>query len=105
LPHIDAPAPGRPGPGPAARVLAALGLLVALAAGTWFIGAFAPGYVSSVVLTGLWFLVVGATAVLVSRRRPGLAPALCGVFVVAVIASAFGFYWTSVRDEVVDETA
>ncbi len=96
--------PARPGPSLPARVLPALALVVALAAGVWLIGAFAPGITVSVVLTGLWFLAVGAAAEILTRRRPSLGVALRAAFVVALAASSFGFYWTSVRDDVVNET-
>lgn len=103
MPVTDEPARSPRRPSWAVRLLGAGALLLALAAGAWVIGASVPDYVTSLVLTGGWFLVVGAVAEILARRRPGVGIALRGAFVVAVLVSAFGFYWTSVRDEVVDE--
>lgn len=99
----DAPAPSPRRASWPARLLGAGAVLVALAAGAWAIGASVTGYVASIVLTGAWFLVVGVVAEVIARRRPGAGIALRGAFAVALLASTFGFYWTSVRDEVVDE--
>lgn len=99
----DAPTPPPRRPSRLVRLLGAGALLLALAAGAWAIGASVPDYVTSIVLTGAWFLAVGVVAEVLSRRRPGTGIALRGAFVVALLASAFGFYWTSVRDVVVDE--
>jgi len=86
-----------------ARALAALALVLALGAGLWALGALAPGYVSSIVLSAAWLVAVGIVAEGLARRRPSLKVALRGAFVVAVAVSVFGFYWTSIRDDVVHE--
>jgi hypothetical protein len=103
VPETDPSGPSPRRPSWAVRLLGAGGLLLALAAGAWLIGASVPGYAASIVITGGWFLVVGAVAEILARRRPGIGIALRGAFVAALLVSAFGFYWTSVRDEVVDE--
>lgn len=87
-----------------ARVLAGVALLVVLLVGLWvFAGALAPGYVSSIALGGAWFVAVGVASGRLARRRPDLKLALRGTFLVVVLACAFGFYWTSIRDDVVRE--
>lgn len=76
---------------------------VVLAAGLWVTGVAAAGYVTSIILGIVWFVVAGLLMRQVSTRRPALrAPMLTGL-VVMVIASGFGFYWTSVRDDKVNE--
>jgi hypothetical protein len=86
-------------------VAAAAVLLVALAAGLWLLGGLVTSdYTTSIVLSIAWLVAVGVTAEIVARRRPPLAAALRAAFVVALAACAFGFYWTSIRDEVVNET-
>lgn len=99
--QASASAPRRPSA--AVRWLAAAGLALAIAAGVWVIGAVVGEYIRSVALTGVWFAVTGVAALLAARRRPGLGRALGATFLVVVAASAAGFYWTSVRDRVVDE--
>lgn len=89
----------------AARIVAALALILVLGVGLWLIGGvLVSDYTASVVLSAVWVLVVGVGAEFLARRRPPLALALRGAFVVVLAASAFGFYWTSIRDEVVNET-
>ena len=39
----------------------------------------------------------------VAKRQPQLRPWMRGTFLTCCVAAAFGFYWTSVRDTVVDE--
>lgn len=103
MPTTDAPAPSPRRASRAARLLGAAAVLIALAGGAWAIGAAVDDYVTSIVLTGAWFVAVGIAAELIVRRRPGTGIALRGAFVMAVLVSAFGFFWTSVRDVVVDE--
>ena len=103
MPRTDAPTPPPRRASRAARLAGGGAVLVALAAGAWAIGAGVDDFTASIVLTAAWFVVVGIAAELVARRRPGTGIALRGAFVVALLASAFGFYWTSVRDVVVDE--
>ena len=101
---IVAPTPRRPPAPVASLLLSAVAVLVALGAGLWlFARVIAPGYYSSVALGAAWFVVVGVATGRLSRRRPGLRPALRGTFVLAALLAAFGFYWTSIRDDVVDE--
>ncbi len=87
------------------RVAAALGVVAALVAGTWFwSGAVAPGYWSSIVLAVLWFVVVSAVAGKLTKDRPALRRWTRTTFILCAVASSAGFYWTSVRQTTVNET-
>ncbi len=80
-------------------------VVIGLALGLWFVGAvLASGYLTSIALSVLWFVVVGVLIVLIAKRRPGLTAPMRTTFLVVAAASAVGFYWTSIRDDRVDET-
>ena len=97
------PRTDRPNHG-ARRWLAVPGVLVGIAAGVWFFGGVvAPGYTTSIVLSGAWFVVAGAIVLALARRWPSAKRALVGTFAAAAVVSAAGFYWTSIRDDKVDE--
>lgn len=98
--------PGRPRPagGSAVRWLAAPAVIVVVGIGLWFFGGVvAPGYVSSIVLSIAWFLAVAVTVGWVARRRPALRTPMRVTFLAVAAASAVGFYWTSIRDDRVNE--
>lgn len=79
-------------------VLAGLGL------GLWFFGGVvAPGYISSIVLGVAWFVVAGVLIGQLAKRRPAWKVPMRATFLAASAASAIGFYWTSIRDDKVNE--
>lgn len=79
-------------------------IAVALTVGLWvFGGVVAPGYISSIVLNGMWFVVVGLSALWFSRRRPEWRLPLHTTVAVAAVLGLAGFYWTSIRDDTVNE--
>ena len=87
-----------------AKLLAPLGVVVTLGAGLWFwSGVVAPGYWSTIVLGALWFAACSVIFGRVGQARPELRPWVRGTFLVCSVAAVFAFYWTSVRDTVVDD--
>ncbi len=88
----------------AARLLAPLLVVVTLAAGLWFwSGVVAPGYWSTIVLGVLWFVACSMIFGRIGKARPALKPWIRGTFLVCSVGAVFAFYWTSIRDTVVDE--
>ena len=89
---------------PARWVMSLVGIAVALAVGLWFFGGVvAPGYTSSIVLNGVWFAIVGVGALLFARRRPAWRLPVRATVTAAAVLGLAGFYWTSVRDDTVNE--
>ena len=89
--------------GLAPKLLAPPLVVLTLAAGLWFwSGVVAPGYWSTIVLGALWFVACSVIFGRVAKARPELRPWVRGTFLVCCAAAVFGFYWTSVRDTVVD---
>ena len=87
-----------------AKLLALPLVVLTLAVGLWFwSGVVAPGYWSTIVLGALWFVACSVIFGRVTKARPDLRPWVRGTFLVCCAAAVFGFYWTSVRDTVVDE--
>lgn len=79
-------------------------VVLTLAAGLWFWGGVvAPGYWSAIALATLWFVACSVIFGRVGKARPGLRPWVRGTFLTCCVAALLGFYWTSVRDTVVDE--
>ncbi len=88
----------------AAKLFAPLFVVVTLVAGLWFwSGVVAPGYWSTIVLGVLWFVACSMVFGRVGKARPALKPWIRGTFLACCVAAVFAFYWTSVRDTVVDE--
>ncbi|MDQ3723560.1 MAG: hypothetical protein M3376_10970 [Actinomycetota bacterium] len=88
----------------APKLLSPLLVIVTLGAGLWFwAGVVAPGYWSTIVLGVLWFVACSMIFGRVGTARPELKPWMRGTFLLCCVAAAFAFYWTSVRDTVVDE--
>jgi len=88
----------------ATKLLAALLVVVTLGVGLWFwSGVVAPGYWSTIVLGVLWFVACSVLFGRVGKARPALRPWVRGTFLLCSIVAAFAFYWTSVRETVVDE--
>lgn len=88
----------------AAKLLAVPLVVVTVAVGLWFwSGVVAPGYWSTIVLGVLWFVACSMLFGRIGRARPELRPWVRGTFLACSVAAAFAFYWTSVRDTVVDE--
>jgi len=88
----------------APKLLAALAVVATLLVGVWFwSGVVAPGYWSTIVLGALWFVACAVIFALLMRSRPGLRVPVAGTYVACSLAAAFAFYWTSIRDTVVDE--
>ena len=91
--------------GPVRIVLVALGVVVFTLLGLWvFSGLIAPGYISSIVLGVVWFLIAAVLLGRFRKNRPHLTWAVRGTFIVtAVVVSVFALL-TSVRDKTVNET-
>jgi len=72
--------------------------------GLWFFaGRLTNDFVTSAILTGAWFVVAGAAALFVARRRRVLAvPVVAAYLLTAGGASAY-LAWTTLRDTVVHE--
>lgn len=88
----------------APKLLAPLFVVVTLGAGLWFwSGVVAPGYWSAIVLGVAWFLACSVIFGRIGKARPALTPWVRGTFLACCAAAAFAFYWTAVRDTVVDE--
>lgn len=90
---------------PVSKLLAPPFVIVTLLAGTWFWGAVvAPGYFSAIGLVVAWFVLCSVIFGRIAKTRPELRWWLRGTFLACCALSLAGFYWTSVRDTVVDET-
>jgi len=63
----------------------------------------APGYWSAIVLGTLWFVACSVLFGRLGKARPELRLALRATFLTCSALAIAGFYWTSVRDTVVDE--
>ncbi len=88
----------------AQKLLAPPLVVITLLVGLWFwSGVVAPGYWSAIVLGVLWFVACSVIFGRVGKERPELRPWLRGTFLLCSLAAVVGFYWTSVRDTVVDE--
>ena len=88
----------------APKLLAPLGVIVTLGVGLWFWGSVvAPGYWSTIILCVLWFLACSMIFGRIGKARPELKPWVRGTFLLCSVAAVFAFYWTSVRDTVVNE--
>ena len=75
-----------------------------LGVGLWFwSGVVAPGYWSTIVLGVLWFVACSVIFGRIGKARPELRPWVRGTFLACSVAAVFAFYWTSMRDTVVDE--
>lgn len=85
-------------------VVAAPLVLATLGLGLWFFGGVvAPGYITSIVLGVAWFVVAGVLIGQLAKRRPAWKVPMRATFLAASVASAIGFYWTSIRDDKVNE--
>jgi hypothetical protein len=80
------------------------GLLGALGPRLIAFGRFVDDFTSSLVLQAAWFAVVAIAALLLVRRSPGLRTPVLSTLVLFAAIGAVAFYWTTVRDETVDET-
>ncbi len=88
----------------APNLLAPPVVVLTLAAGLWFwSGVVAPGYWSAIVLGVLWFVACSMLFGRLGKARADLRPWLRGTFLACAVAASLGFYWTSVRETVVDE--
>ena len=88
----------------AARLAAAFVLVALLAAGVWVTGSIvATSTVGAIALGAGWLVACAVTAELVGRRRTDLRRTLRATLAVCAIAGLAGFYWTTVRETVVDE--
>lgn len=86
------------------KLLAPPLVVLTVAAGLWFwSGVVAPGYWSTIVLGALWFFACSVIFGRIGKARPELRWWLRGPFLACCAVAVFGFYWTSVRDTVVDE--
>lgn len=101
------PVPGnrRPSRAGARRALLAVAaLLAALGVGFVAFGRFVDDFEASVALQLLWFGFVALGVMLIVRRTPALRAPLLGTLAVCALAGAFVFYWTTIRDDTVNET-
>jgi hypothetical protein len=88
----------------AAKLAVAIGVVVVLAFGVWFLGAIvATAYLSAIALGGAWILVCAVGLEIVARRRPALRWTVRGTVVAFAVVGAAALYWTTVRETVVDE--
>jgi hypothetical protein len=86
------------------KLLAPPAVIATLLLGTWFWGGVvAPGYFSAIALVAAWFVVCSVIFGRLGKARPGLRWPLRGTFLACSALSIAAFYWTSVRDTVVDE--
>ena len=86
------------------KLLAPPAVIVTLLAGTWFWGAVvAPGYYSAIGLVIAWFVLCSVFFGRIGKARPQLRWWLRGTFLACSVVSLAAFYFTSVRDTVVDE--
>ena len=100
--HADHPQPR--GPSSPARFLAIPAVIGGLALGLWFFGAIvAPGYTASIGLSIGWFVLAGLIIGRVAKRWPAVKTPMRATFAAVAAAAAFGFYWTSIRDDRVNE--
>lgn len=90
-------------PRPLVLWAAAAAIVLVLCLGLFMIGVAAPSYRATIILGVGWVILVGLAAMVLARRRPGLRRVLASTFVVACAVLAAGFYWTSIRDDVVNE--
>jgi Electron transfer DM13 len=87
-----------------ARLLSVVAVLVVLGGGAFVFAALVTNsFVASSLLVLGWFVAVAVGALVVARRWPGLRSALFATFGAACVLTLVGGYWTSVRDEVVNE--
>jgi hypothetical protein len=90
--------------GLAPKLLAPPLVVLTIAAGVWFwSGVVAPDYWSTIVLGALWFFACSVIFGRIGKSRPELRWWVRGPFLACCVAAAFGFYWTSLRDTVVNE--
>ena len=90
--------------GLAPKLLAPALVVLTVVVGLWFwAGVVAPGYWSTIVLGTLWFFACSVIFGRIGKHWPQLRWWLRGPFLACCAAAVFGFYWTSVRDTVVDE--
>lgn len=86
------------------KLLAPPLVVLTLAIGLWFwAGVVAPGYWSTIALGALWFVACSVLFGRVGKALPELRPWVRGTFLACCALAVFGFYWTSIRDTVVDE--
>ncbi len=88
----------------AAKLLAPPLVVLVLAGGLWFWGGVvAPGYWSTIALAILWFVACSVILGRLAQARPELRRPVRATFLTCCVVAASGFYWTSLRDTVVDE--
>lgn len=85
-------------------VAAAAGLVAALLAGLWFLGAVVAQTTNgSIALVGVWFATVGAAVLLGTRHRSDLRRPLRVTFVAATGALLAAGAYTSLHETTVNE--
>jgi len=73
-------------------------------AGLWFFaGRVTNDFVTSGILTGVWFAVAGAAAVFVARRRRMLAVPVVAAYLLTAGGAGAYLGWSTLRDTVVHE--
>ena len=88
----------------AQKLLAPPLVVVTLVAGVWFwSGVVAPGYWTAIGFGTAWFVVCSVLFGRAGKARPELRWWLRGTFLACSVAAIAGFWWTSIRETVVDE--
>ena len=88
----------------APKLLAPPLVVLTLLAGLWFwAGVVAPGYWSTIGLGAAWFVACSVIFGRIGKARPALRWWVRGPFLACCVLAIGAFYWTSVRDVVVDE--
>jgi hypothetical protein len=103
-PQATPPQAGPPRTPLALKLLAIPAVVVTLLVGLWLIASvIAPSYWTSIAGGVAWFVVVSLVLGRIYKGRPDLKLPLRGTFLLAAAAAAFAFYWTSIREEEVNE--
>lgn len=103
--HTQANRSRRTSNAPYAWLVAVPAVIIGLALGLWLAaGVLAPGYTTSIVFAIAWFVVAGVLVGRLGARFPSFKLPMRATFLGAAAAAAVGFYWTSIRDDRVNET-
>jgi hypothetical protein len=88
----------------APRLLAPPLVVAILAVGLWFwSGVVAPDYWTTIGFGVAWFVACSVIFGKFTKTRPQLRWWVRGPFLTCCVVASFGFYWTSIRETVVDE--
>ncbi len=103
--HTRVDRPRRISNAPLRWLVAVPAVIGGLALGLWFFaGVVAPGYKTSIAFGIGWFVVASVLIGRIGGRLPSFKAPMRATFLAAAAAAAVGFYWTSIRDDRVNET-